>query len=155
MNEFSLAARRPRAIAAAAVETDLTKTAAQTPAPTPASGTLGDLSRDELLLEAFYDPADPSAPGEEAVGTDRLREEVRWRRAVLLREPALTALARLLSKVSSHTFEHLTQGEINADQLIEKANGFMSGQNGVKVLKLPDRVEDLERRLRNLESNSD
>jgi hypothetical protein len=148
MNEFSLAARRHET----AVLKDTESSAITDPPKAPDFRVLSELRRDELLAEVNYNPASSSANDLNSLNDDRLREEVRWRRANLLREPALMAVASLLSKVSPDSFESLSQGEISPAQLIEKANGFSSGQDGTKVLKLPDRVEDHERRLNNLEA---
>lgn len=146
MNEFSIAARRPREPAASSFES-LPPSDSDAPA---APRLLADLNRDELLREALYEPG-AEAPADD----DRLRQEVRWRRAAALREPAFAALARLFSKVSPHSFETLSQGDFSPAQLIDEANAFVSGRDGVKVLKIPDRVEDHERRLNNLESSGD
>jgi hypothetical protein len=156
MNEFTLAARQELAatsVSAGSAIVDPPKK--PQPQSEPLQRKLGDLSRDELLREALFDPASSAAEGEDALDDDRLRQEVRWRRTAALREPAFAALARLLSKVSSNTLESLSKGDISAEQLIEKANSFVSGQGGVKILKLPDRVEDHERRLNNLESSTE
>ena len=149
MNEFNLSARQREKPA------PLPSASSDPTPPTPAVRTLQHLTRAELLAEAYYDPKSLGANALDSLDDDRLREEVRWRRATLLREPALAALARLLSKVSPHTVESLSQGDLRPDQLIEKANRFVSGQDGVKVLKIPDRVDDHERRLNNLESGAE
>jgi hypothetical protein len=156
MNEFTLASRRPRENAASAdLPDDPANTAADASILKPGPRLLPTLSREELLREALYDSSSPAATGPDALDDDHLRKEVRWRRATTLREPAYTALARLLSKVQPCTFESLSQGDISPEQLIDSANAFASGQNGVKVLKIPDRVDDHERRLNNLEASTD
>ena len=109
---------------------------------------LSELTRAELLKEALFDAE--VSPAE--IDNDRLREEVRWRRAAILREPGYAALAKLLAAVSDEdTLDTLTQGDLSPAQLIEKTDEFILSLTTKRLSRIPD-LENHEHRIAKLEA---